>query len=581
MKLMHRKRVTQALGLALLAVAALVITVVGNFNTATTAEAALVRDVVVVGLHETNSSGQSGVAVLSEQANGTHVSVRINSGGAGIAQVVHVHNSTCAALVEDTHSLPRFGARLSDVSGGKSDTVIGSSLSSLLKGGFSISLHQSSGESVSATCGDIPTRASSVTMQVGTGSSASQTGHATISESSGGRTGVAISIIASPIPGRSQPASFRLGNCILPGVVEYSLSNVQDGRSVTILDVPYMAFRATGHIINVEKSTTNSSQAACADLVKAVLPSINKVVVVPLAALNSDQSGVALLISRGSKTEIIVSTNSTNAIAQPVNIHLGSCDVLGATTDALGNLENGWISAIADSSLTTLTAGGFSVNVQKSASESQINIACGEIPKAADRKVFRIAGEGTGAQVGYATVIASGANSKIATWVTPGAKGVAQPMHVKSGTCSNLGATLHTLASVVDGRSITTLAGVSMASLRDGSSVINLQKSATESSVNTACARIPSDAVVSSDVVVPTRTVSLTAGTFPDVSITSGTKVIWSNDSDDYYTITAIDGSFDSELLPKGFTYSRTFSMSGTYEIRDAFSGLTGTVTVQ
>lgn len=581
MKLMHRKRVTRVLGLALLTVAALVITVVGNFNTATTAEASLVRDVVVVGLHETNSSGQSGVAVLSEHPDGTHVSVRTTSGGAGVAQVVHVHSSGCDALSVSTHSSPRYGAQLSDVSGGKSDTVIGSSLSSLLKGGFSINLHQSSADSDSAACGNIPTRSSSVTMEVGTGSSASQTGHATISESSGGRTQVAMSITASPIPGRSQTANFRLGNCILPGAIEYSLSNVQDGRSVTILEVPYIAFRATGHIINVEKSTTDSSQTACADLVKAVLPSINKVVVVPLNALSSDQSGVVLLISRGSKTEIIVSTNNTTAMPQPVNIHTGSCDALGAVTSALGNLENGWISAMSESSLTTLTAGGFSVNVQKSAVESNINIACGDVPTAANRKVFRIAGEGTGAQVGYATVIADGENSWIATWVTPGAKGVAQPMHVKSGTCSNLGATVHTLTSVVDGRAITALAGVSMASLRDGNSVINLQKSATESSVNTACAKIPSDVVATSSAVVPTQTVSLTGGNMPDVSIASGTKVIWSNDSDTYYTITAVDGSFDSDLLPKGFTYSRTFSTSGTYEIRDVFSGLTATITVQ
>ncbi|MDA1188507.1 MAG: hypothetical protein O2854_02335 [Chloroflexi bacterium] len=576
MRVMHGKRVTQAVSLALLAVAALVITVVANFNTTPTAEAAIVRDVVVVGLGEMNSSGQSGVAVLSEEGTGTRVVISVTSGATGVAQPVHIHSGTCSTLGGVVHSL-------TSVTNGSSSTLVAASLSSLLTGGFAINLHKSAAEvSVYTACGNIPARASQATMEI---SSSTQAGYATISEVAGGRTQIAVSIKASAIPGRVQPINVRAGrNCVLPtsGSLEFALTNIVNGRSVTTLDVPYIAFRATEHLINVQKSTTDSGKAACGDLAKATLPSINKVVVVPMQDLNSGQSGVALLISRGATTEVVVSVTNVTDLPQPMHIHSGTCSVLGGVTNALNPIENGWSSTIVSASLVSLTTGGFAINIHKSNFEISTYMSCGEIPTSANSVTFRLAGTGKEAQVGYAGMVSSGDNTWVSVWVTPSSKGLAQPMHIHSGTCSSPGPILNPLNDLVDGRSTTQLVGVKMADLQVANRILNLHKSAAEISVYPACARLPVVETTSGGgTVAPVRNVSITSTAYPNVSVTRGTRVVWTNNDTAYYTITASGGSFDSGLLPRGFTYSRTFATAGTFTVTDVFSGKTATVTVQ
>ena len=49
-----------------------------------------------------------------------------------------------------------------------------------------------------------------------------------------------------------------------------------------------------------------------------------------------------------------------------------------------------------------------------------------------------------------------------------------------------------------------------------------------------------------------------------DIAIESGTTVTWTNDGQMPHTVTADDGSFDSEELNPGDSYTVTFSGSGT-----------------
>ena len=52
----------------------------------------------------------------------------------------------------------------------------------------------------------------------------------------------------------------------------------------------------------------------------------------------------------------------------------------------------------------------------------------------------------------------------------------------------------------------------------------------------------------------------------PSITISDGTVVTWKNLDDDPHTVTATDGSFDSNGLAQGDTFSHKFLKSGTYQ---------------
>jgi len=63
----------------------------------------------------------------------------------------------------------------------------------------------------------------------------------------------------------------------------------------------------------------------------------------------------------------------------------------------------------------------------------------------------------------------------------------------------------------------------------------------------------------------PTRTVLIQGFAFKPAHITikPGTKVIWTNKDSSPHTATANNGAFNSGLLRKGQSYSRTFNKAG------------------
>jgi hypothetical protein len=67
-------------------------------------------------------------------------------------------------------------------------------------------------------------------------------------------------------------------------------------------------------------------------------------------------------------------------------------------------------------------------------------------------------------------------------------KGVAQPAHIHKGTCAKLDpAPWKPLTSVVDGKSFTHLAGVTVAEIKKGKYAINVHKSANDLKTYVSC----------------------------------------------------------------------------------------------
>jgi plastocyanin len=68
----------------------------------------------------------------------------------------------------------------------------------------------------------------------------------------------------------------------------------------------------------------------------------------------------------------------------------------------------------------------------------------------------------------------------------------------------------------------------------------------------------------------------------PDVTIPSGSSVVWSNDETDgtEHSVTSDDGTFTADLMP-GDTFSQSFANPGTYGVHCRFhTYITGTITV-
>ena len=81
--------------------------------------------------------------------------------------------------------------------------------------------------------------------------------------------------------------------------------------------------------------------------------------------------------------------------------------------------------------------------------------------------------------------------------------------------------------------------------------------SATSINIGAASSTDPSSAQV---------TIDNYAFKAPSITIAPGTVVSWKNLDDDPHTVTATDGSFDSNGLAQGDTFSHKFVKAGTYQ---------------
>jgi hypothetical protein len=91
---------------------------------------------------------------------------------------------------------------------------------------------------------------------------------------------------------------------------------------------------------------------------------------------------------------------------------------------------------------------------------------------------------------GTATITPSGDGVVVKIDLKGEPSGVAQPAHIHTGTCANLGGVYKPLTSVSNGQSTTTISGLTTADLMKGTYAINVHKSASEIQTYVACGNI-------------------------------------------------------------------------------------------
>jgi hypothetical protein len=91
---------------------------------------------------------------------------------------------------------------------------------------------------------------------------------------------------------------------------------------------------------------------------------------------------------------------------------------------------------------------------------------------------------------GTATLTQMGADLKVVVAVKGTPAGTPQPMHIHSGTCSDLGGVVYPLTNVVGGSSTTTVKGVTIDQLLAKPYAINVHLSAADLGKYVACGNL-------------------------------------------------------------------------------------------
>ena len=96
----------------------------------------------------------------------------------------------------------------------------------------------------------------------------------------------------------------------------------------------------------------------------------------------SGESGTAELTPNGAQTDILISTGGLAAgVPNPAGIYKGTCgNISGEPAFELPTLEEGLSALTVDISLNDLLAGGYVIDIQKSAKDDT-SIACAEIKR--------------------------------------------------------------------------------------------------------------------------------------------------------------------------------------------------------
>lgn len=105
-----------------------------------------------------------------------------------------------------------------------------------------------------------------VVIQLAEQNDSGETGTATLTEANGQ---VTVSVDATGfVPNVSQPAHIHLGSCPAVGAVKYPLTNILNGKSVTVLNVTLAQLQSELPLgLNIHKSAAEASvYTACGDL---------------------------------------------------------------------------------------------------------------------------------------------------------------------------------------------------------------------------------------------------------------------------------------------------------------------------
>ncbi len=211
----------------------------------------------------------------------------------------------------------------------------------------------------------------SITINLGPGRDGDQSGTARLT-ARGDKTEVVLNLKPGAA-GIEQPVHIHEGACPAVGAVKYPLANLSDGKSTTTVDATLASLLTGGFSINAHKSAAEVGvYVACGGIPQGVLLKLGP-------GRDADQSGSAVLLAQGSKTEVNVFIKPVPPLASPAHIHEGACPAVGAVKFPLTNIEFGSSKTVVDSSFADLLKGGFSINAHKSASDINVYVACGAL----------------------------------------------------------------------------------------------------------------------------------------------------------------------------------------------------------
>lgn len=114
----------------------------------------------------------------------------------------------------------------------------------------------------------------------------------------------------------------------------------------------------------------------------------------------------------------------------------------------------------------------------------------GAVNAAADGAQITMKAQNGSGEDGTATLSQNGDSLVVTIALTNGTT-APQPAHIHTGSCATLGGIKYPLTNVVDGKSTTTLKGVTLASVQTGGLAINVHKSTSDLGTYVSCGDIP------------------------------------------------------------------------------------------
>lgn len=206
---------------------------------------------LVIALHETNDSGQTGIVVFRAMGNQTEVTVQ---GALGISTANHIHTGDCMNLGGVKYPL-------TNLADGMGVSVVEVSLEELTAGGLAVNLHKTGEASVYTACGDIPTKGSYVTIVLGELNGSGQTGIGTLVAS-----GEETEVVLVATPDISEANHIHTGTCMNLGGVAYALTNMDAGVSVTRVAASLDSLLVGGYAVNLHMAGNAGVYTACGDI---------------------------------------------------------------------------------------------------------------------------------------------------------------------------------------------------------------------------------------------------------------------------------------------------------------------------
>lgn len=218
---------------------------------------------VTIPLKAQNSSGQTGTATLYKVGNQTELVLNITPSvlGTTVEQPAHIHNGNCSSLGSVVYGL-------SNVVNGRSTTRLDVTTASLLSGTFAVNVHKSTAEvSVYTSCGEVK---ESLTVELKPQNSSGQSGIAILTPN-GNQTEVAMFLSTGPAgPTIEQPVHIHTGTCATLGGVAYGLTNLVNGKSVSMVNVSLATLKSGTFAINAHKSGAEvSAYTSCGQVADA------------------------------------------------------------------------------------------------------------------------------------------------------------------------------------------------------------------------------------------------------------------------------------------------------------------------